>query len=104
MPRNILPRLNYEETENLNRLITSKEGESESANEAFMVRNGKIAEPVRGATLIGKGQEILKNIDMVGNDLSLSAGMCGSVSGGIPVTVGQPTIRVSSILVGGREA
>ena len=75
-----------------------------AVNEAFMVRNGKIAEPVRGATLIGKGQEILKNIDMVGNDLALSAGMCGSVSGGIPVTVGQPTIRVSSILVGGRES
>ena len=75
-----------------------------AVNEAFIVRNGKIAEPVRGATLIGKGQEILKNIDMVGNDLSLSAGMCGSVSGGVPVTVGQPTIRVSSILVGGRDA
>ena len=75
-----------------------------AVNEAFMVRNGKIAEPVRGATLIGKGQEILKNIDMVGNDLALSAGMCGSVSGGVPVTVGQPTIRVSSILVGGRDA
>ena len=74
-----------------------------AVNEAFMVRDGKIAEPVRGATLIGKGQEILKNIDMVGNDLKLSAGMCGSVSGGVPVTVGQPTIRVSSILVGGRE-
>lgn len=75
-----------------------------AVNEAFMVRNGKVAEPVRGATLIGKGQEILKNIDMVGNDLALSAGMCGSVSGGVPVTVGQPTIRVSSILVGGRES
>ncbi|MBR3142546.1 MAG: TldD/PmbA family protein [Clostridiales bacterium] len=74
-----------------------------AVNEAFMVRDGKIAEPVRGATLIGKGQEILKNIDMVGNDLKLSAGMCGSLSGGVPVTVGQPTIRVSSILVGGRE-
>ena len=75
-----------------------------AANEAFMIRNGKIAEPVRGATLIGKGQEILKNIDMVGNDLEHSAGMCGSVSGSVPVTVGQPTIRVSSILVGGRDA
>lgn len=75
-----------------------------AANEAFMIRNGKIAEPIRGATLIGKGQEILKNIDMVGNDLEHSAGMCGSVSGSVPVTVGQPTIRVSSILVGGRDA
>ena len=75
-----------------------------AAEEAFMIRNGKIAEPVRGATLIGKGQEILLNIDRVGNDLKLAAGMCGSISGGVPVTVGQPTIRVSSILVGGREA
>jgi len=75
-----------------------------AVNEAFIVRNGKICEPVRGATLIGKGQEILNNIDMVGNDLQLSAGMCGSVSGNVPVTVGQPTIRVSSILVGGRES
>lgn len=75
-----------------------------AANEAFMIRDGKIAEPVRGATLIGKGQEILKNIDMVGNDLECAAGMCGSQSGSVPVTVGQPTIRVSSILVGGRDA
>lgn len=75
-----------------------------AANEAFIIRDGKIAEPVRGATLIGKGQEILKNIDLVGNDLELSAGVCGSISGGVPVTVGQPTIRVSSILVGGRDA
>lgn len=75
-----------------------------AAEEAFMIRNGTIAEPVRGATLIGKGQEILLNIDRVGNDLELAAGMCGSISGGVPVTVGQPTIRVSSILVGGREA
>lgn len=75
-----------------------------AAEEAFMIRNGKLAEPVRGATLIGKGQEILLNIDRVGNDLELAAGMCGSISGGVPVTVGQPTIRVSSILVGGREA
>jgi TldD protein len=75
-----------------------------ASEEAYMIRNGKVAEPVRGATLIGKGQEILMNIDRVGNDLELSAGMCGSLSGNVPVTVGQPTIRVSSILVGGREA
>lgn len=75
-----------------------------AVNEAFIIRDGKIAEPVRGATLIGKGQEILKNIDMVGNDLKLAAGVCGSISGGVPVTVGQPTLRVSSILVGGRDS
>ncbi|MCQ2527628.1 MAG: TldD/PmbA family protein [Saccharofermentans sp.] len=75
-----------------------------ASNEAFMIRNGKICEPVRGATLIGKGQEVLMDIDRVGNDLELSAGVCGSISGSVPVTVGQPTIRVSSMLVGGREA
>jgi len=74
-----------------------------AVNEAYMIRGGRIAEPVRGATLIGKGPEILMNIDMVGNDLALSAGVCGATSGNVPVTVGQPTIRVSSILVGGRE-
>ncbi len=74
-----------------------------AASEAYVIRNGKICEPVRGATLIGKGAEVLMNIDRVGNDLELSAGMCGSISGSVPVTVGQPTIRLSSILVGGRE-
>lgn len=74
-----------------------------AASEAYIVRNGKVCELVRGATLIGKGAEVLMNIDRVANDLELSAGMCGSISGSIPVTVGQPTIRLSSILVGGRE-
>ncbi|MCR5618271.1 MAG: TldD/PmbA family protein, partial [Clostridiales bacterium] len=74
-----------------------------AVNEAYMIRNGKIAEPVRGATLIGKGGEVLMNIDRVGNDLAHSAGVCGSISGGVPVNVGQPTIRVSSIVVGGRD-
>lgn len=70
-------------------------------SEAYIIRDGKICEPVRGATLIGTGEEILKNIDMVGNDLKRSQGMCGSISGSIPVDVGQPTIRVSEITVGG---
>ena len=75
-----------------------------AVDEGYMIRNGKIAEPVRGATLIGKGGEVLMNIDKVGNDLKLSAGMCGSLSGSVPVTVGQPTIRVSSMIVGGRDS
>lgn len=75
-----------------------------AANEAFIVRNGKVCEPVRGATLIGKGQEVLMDIDRVADDLELSAGACGSISGSVPVTVGQPTIRVSSMLVGGRDS
>ena len=72
-----------------------------SVNEGYMIRNGQIAEPVRGATLIGKGHEILFNIDRVSSDLELGQGMCGSVSGSIPVNVGQPTIRISEITVGG---
>lgn len=70
--------------------------------EGYLVRNGKICEPVRGASLIGKGSEILMNIDMVGQNLSSDQGMCGSSSGSIPTNVGQPLIRVSSITVGGR--
>lgn len=72
-----------------------------SCSEAYIIRDGKVCEPVRGATLIGSGAEILKHIDMVGNDLERAQGMCGSVSGSIPVDVGQPTIRVDEILVGG---
>ncbi len=71
--------------------------------EGYIVENGKIKEPVRGATLIGKGTEVLNKIDMVGNNLLQSQGMCGSVSGSIPANVGQPMIRVSEITVGGRE-
>ena len=71
-------------------------------SEAYIIRDGKIAEPVKGATLIGKGEEILKNIDMVGNDLAFGQGMCGAASGSIRTNVGQPTIRVKEITVGGR--
>jgi TldD protein len=73
-----------------------------SVEEGFKVKNGKIVEPVRGATLIGKGHEILPRISMVGNDFSLAAGMCGASSGSVPVTVGQPSLKVDKILVGGR--
>ena len=71
--------------------------------EGYIVENGKIKEPVRGATLIGKGTEVLNKIDMVGNNLTHGQGMCGSLSGSIPTNVGQPMIRVSEITVGGRE-
>ena len=70
-------------------------------SEAYMIRDGKICEPVRGASVIGTGQEILMKIDMIGNDLERAQGMCGAASGFIPVDVGQPTIRVSEITVGG---
>ena len=73
-----------------------------SVAEGYLVRNGKICEPVRGASLVGTGSEILQNIDMVGQNLERAQGMCGSSSGSIPTDVGQPLIRVSSITVGGR--
>ena len=71
-------------------------------SEAYIIRDGKIAEPVKGATLIGKGEEVLKKIDMVANDLKLAQGMCGAASGSIRTNVGQPTLRISEITVGGR--
>jgi|SRR5690554_1613789 len=74
-----------------------------AVKEGYIVKDGKIQEPVRGATLIGRGSEILKKIDMVGNNLALGQGMCGSASGSIPANVGQPMIRVSEITVGGRK-
>jgi TldD protein len=73
-----------------------------AVQEGYAIRKGKIAEPVRGATLIGKGYEVLPLISMIGDDLELAAGMCGASSGWVPTTVGQPTIKIDSILVGGR--
>ena len=73
-----------------------------AVNEGYMIRNGKICEPVRGASLVGKGSEIIQNIDMVGSDLDMGTGMCGSSSGSVPTNVGQPLVRVSTITVGGR--
>lgn len=71
--------------------------------EGYMIENGKIGKPVRGATLIGNGLSILEKIDMVANNLEFGQGMCGSISGSIPVNVGQPALRVKSITVGGRK-
>ena len=73
-----------------------------AVNEGYIIRDGKICEPVRGASLVGKGADCIMNIDMVGNDLDMAQGMCGSSSGSVPTNVGQPLIRVSSITVGGR--
>lgn len=72
-----------------------------SVQEAYLIQDGKISRPVKGATLIGTGPDIMTKISMVGRDLELMAGMCGSVSGSIPTTVGQPPIKVDNILVGG---
>ena len=73
-----------------------------AVTEGYIVRNGKICEAVRGASLIGTGSEILQDIDMVGQNLATGQGMCGSSSGSVPTDVGQPLIRVSKITVGGR--
>ncbi len=73
-----------------------------SVREGYVIRNGKICEPVRGASLVGKGSEVLMNIDMVGKNVARAQGMCGASSGSIPTDVGQPLVRVSSITVGGR--
>lgn len=72
-----------------------------AVNEAYMIEDGKITTPIKGATLIGKGSVTLLNIDMVGNNKTLGYGMCGSSSGSIPTTVGEPTIRVKNMTVGG---
>lgn len=72
--------------------------------EGYLIRNGRIEKPVKGATLIGKGIETLGRITKVADNFLLETGMCGSVSGSIPTTVGQPAILVSSILVGGRAS
>ncbi|MDR2579441.1 MAG: TldD/PmbA family protein [Fibromonadaceae bacterium] len=73
-----------------------------AVEEGYEIKNGRLADVVRGATLIGLGHEILPRISMVGNDLELAAGMCGASSGHVPTAVGQPSIKVDSILVGGR--
>lgn len=71
-------------------------------DEAYLVENGKITKPLKGATLIGTAKEIMTKISMSSQDLGLAAGFCGSVSGSVYVTVGQPHIKVDSITVGGR--
>jgi len=71
--------------------------------EGYLIEKGKITKPVRGATLIGTGAKVLENIDMVGNNQTFGQGMCGSLSGMVPTNVGQPTIRVKALTVGGRK-
>ena len=73
-----------------------------SVREGYLVKDGKIVSPVRGASLIGKGSEILMRIDRVGREMTMGQGMCGSRSGSVPTNVGQPTIRVSRLTVGGK--
>lgn len=72
-----------------------------AVNEAYLIENGKVTDMVLGGSLIGNTLDILKNVEMVSDDLSFDTGFCGSKSGSVPVTIGEPTIKVSKILVGG---
>lgn len=69
---------------------------------AYLIEDGKITRPVKGATLVGSGKDVLLRIDMIADNLACGYGMCGSMSGSIPTIVGQPTIRVSHMTVGGK--
>ena len=76
-----------------------------SASEAYLIENGKVTRPVRGATLIGNGPEVMTRVSMVGNDLRLDngVGVCGKDGQSVPVGVGQPTLRIESLTVGGTQ-
>jgi TldD protein len=76
-----------------------------SANEAYLIEDGKVTRPVKGATLIGNGPESLNRISMVGNDLKLDTGVgiCGKDGQSVPVGVGQPTLRIDGLTVGGTQ-
>ena len=77
-----------------------------SASEAYLIENGKVTRPVKGATLIGSGPDVLTRVSMVGNDLQLDngVGVCGKDGQSLPVGVGQPTLRVDNLTVGGTGA
>ncbi len=77
-----------------------------SASEAYMIEDGKITYPIKGATLIGSGFEVLKKVEFVGNDLSMDPGIgtCGKNGQGVPVGVGQPTLKISALTVGGTNS
>jgi TldD protein len=77
-----------------------------SASEAYLIENGRVTRPVKGATLIGNGPEVLTRVSMVGDDLELDAGVgvCGKAGQSVPVGVGQPTLRIDGLTVGGTHA
>ena len=77
-----------------------------SASEAYLIENGKITRPVKGATLIGNGPDVLTRVSMVGNDMQLDPGVgtCGKEGQSVPVGVGQPTLKIDSLTVGGTQA
>jgi TldD protein len=77
-----------------------------TASEAYLIEKGKVTRPVKGATLIGNGPEVLKQVSMVGNDLQLDSGVgtCGKEGQSVPVGVGQPTLLIDELTVGGTSA
>ena len=77
-----------------------------SASEAYLIENGRVTRPVKGATLIGNGPDVLTQVSMVGNDLQLDAGVgtCGKDGQSVPVGVGQPTLKIEALTVGGTQA
>ena len=76
-----------------------------SASEAYKIENGKVTKPIKGATLIGQGAEVMRNIAAIGNDTALDSGIgtCGKDGQSVPVGVGQPTLLIKGITVGGTE-
>jgi TldD protein len=77
-----------------------------SASESYLIENGEVTRPVKGATLIGNGPESMKHVSMVGNDLKLDTGVgvCGKEGQSVPVGVGIPTVRIDRMTVGGTQA
>ena len=76
-----------------------------SASEAYLIENGKITQPVKGATLIGNGPDVLTKVSMVGTDMELDSGVgtCGKEGQSVPVGVGQPTLKIDGLTVGGTD-
>jgi len=72
-----------------------------AVTEGYMIRSGEVAEPVKGATIIGNGPRVLQDIDAVADDLDFDTGMCGKDGQAVPVCTGQPTLRVRELVVGG---
>jgi TldD protein len=77
-----------------------------SATEAYLIEKGKVTRPIKGATLIGNGPDALSQVSMVGNDLKLDSGVgvCGKEGQSVPVGVGQPTLKIDAMTVGGTQA
>ncbi len=77
-----------------------------TASEAYLIEDGKVGQPVKGATLIGNGPDVLTRVTMIGNDLELDPGVgtCGKDGQGVPVGVGQPTLLINRLTVGGTAA